>query len=115
MANNRRRGHRFERFIRKILEEVFGCDVSTSRYASKKTDDAGIDFVIDCQENLEIQTKTLCIKTKGKTISLLPFLKLEKNNRIYIIRLTEKRTKRFITTADVVIMDLELFKKHFKP
>jgi hypothetical protein len=43
-AKARRKGHNFERLIRKRLLPLFP-KCQTSRYASKKTDDNGIDFV----------------------------------------------------------------------
>ena len=54
--NNRRKGHDFERRIAKLLRDIYP-DIQTARYASRETDDNGIDFVNTGY--VDIQAKTL--------------------------------------------------------
>ena len=42
--NSRNVGHSFERRLAKMLREIYP-EVQTARYASRETDDKGIDFV----------------------------------------------------------------------
>ena len=45
MVNRRQVGHDYERAIRLELIDLGWIDCQTSRYASKETDDANVDFV----------------------------------------------------------------------
>lgn len=60
MNKSRDKGHRFERELAKRLREIYP-HVQTSRYASRETDDNGIDFV-----------NTGCVAIQAKTLRQRP-------------------------------------------
>lgn len=66
MANkNRDKGHRFERYIANLLKDIYPR-IQTARYASRITDDNGIDFVNT--GSVDIQAKTLKSKPNFKEV-----------------------------------------------
>lgn len=66
MANNRRKGHSWERKIAQILRERIYPEIQTARYASRETDDKGIDFVNT--GSIDIQAKNLTTHPNFKEV-----------------------------------------------
>lgn len=56
MNKNRSKGIRYELYVAKLLRDIYP-NIKTARYASRETDDKGIDFVNT--GSTEIQAKTL--------------------------------------------------------
>lgn len=113
MKNNKSRGNTFERYVVNKLKEIGFDEAATSRFASKKLDDAKVDIF---GMPVNIQTKTL--STKPDIPAILSSMPLDKPNMVWI-KSTEKKGNRFYTKPKglyVCVEEdffLELLKKYY--
>lgn len=100
---NRTAGHDWEREVVKALREM-GYEAVSSRYASRQTDDAGIDIC---------NTGDLAIQCKNTSKSI-DYHKINKEmntdkNKIIMHKRTEKSGERFLCKGKYVICEYDFF------
>ena len=101
MSNaSRNRGHGFERETVLRLKEM-GYDAVTSRYESKRMDDAGIDIVSNFP--FKIQCKATC--NTPNPHSLITDTEAE----VIFFRKMEKRKSKFYAVGEYAMIKLEDF------
>ncbi len=106
MASNRNRtaGHNYERDVIKKLKEIGYSDAVSSRYASRITDDAGIDIM--GTDDIAIQCKNTARGIDYCTI--LEGMNTDKH-KVILHKRTEKKGSRFCKRREVAILDIDLF------
>lgn len=104
MANNKKRGNKYELNIGKRFAEAlgleFGKDVKTARYSSREMDDKGVDLIIEDSD----------IKPQIKLTSTVPQVKkyLEKSEaNVLIWGRCEKANKNSVVKAEYAILPLD--------
>ena len=110
--NYREQGLRLERKVVNDLKKVvLDLDFKTSRAESKNLDNRGIDiYVSDTQKfPYEIQCKKKLLKTKTKSISIDPLLRLTENQRVLITQLTNQKETNESTIGIFVTLDYNLW------
>lgn len=105
MSNSRRRGHNFERRIRKWFVSLGWVDTETSRAESRNLDNRKIDlaytqpYAIQCKSSKFLQNY----------VKLIDEIETDQSYRIPMVfhEYVEKKGKRFYKKGDYVIMKLE--------
>jgi hypothetical protein len=114
MANNRRKGHNYERKIRQELNGLFeGSDWRTTREVSRLLDNSGVDLVdINKKSFFTVQCKSL---SKAPNFNAIQFSVDGKPNILFWAK-TQKRGKseRFMVQEEYVVMTKETFYKILK-
>lgn len=99
MANrNRKAGHDLERDVVRKLRDM-GYEADTSRYASRKADDSGVDIVSDF--SFKIQCKASINQPNCHQ------LLTEKDCDLIVFRKMEKQGSRFYSKGDYAMLKLE--------
>ena len=106
MGNNRERGHRFERKIKKILSEFFP-KIKTSREESRALDNLGIDFAFT--DSFAFQCKTSVHRVDYT--SLIDTMSSVEGVRVPVVlhQLTEKKGEKFYVVEEYAILKMEDF------
>ena len=95
--NNRNKGHSWERECVKYLRDI-GIKCETSRYASKKTDDAKVDIFMEDDTPFNIQCK--CHNTFKNPIPILWDMPQDENYNVVMMKVKNKRAYAILDYED---------------
>lgn len=100
MANrNRSAGCSWERTIVQMLKDM-GYDAETSRYASRKADDSGVDII---SEDFPLRIQAKISQNQPNCAKILE----EKDCNVIFFRKVEKANKNFISQGDYAMLRLD--------
>ena len=95
--NNRRKGHQWERDVIKRLRAL-GIRCETSRFASRKTDDAKVDVFIEDGTALNIQCK--CHNAFKNVAPVLAEMPEDNNYNIVLMKVQRDNAYAILTVDD---------------